>query len=281
MMMEKQRENIEKRLNSFSYWLYEKKGLGLQKIIDDILSPLESNISDEEKSKHLIGANILKSNGKISDSEYDNFIKQLPNRKYVCVDKDGNITSNGKWGYVNKLNTNYYDLSVLLTELLIRSFNNDSIVSKNIINSLLSKSSDLDTKEVLMKHKHKLPQLFNTYLTSPNELLNFTKNIQGTSTYGENIENKIVNRLKNIGYDILYQGGNGDFIDMIFSVDFILSSKNGVVVVQVKSNERQVEKFILDHKKGKHKVVDLIVYPTDTKYKIHIIKDNKVIFIDK
>ena len=148
--------------------------MGLQKVIDDILKPLETKLSEEEKNKHIFGANVLRSNGKITESQYNNFIDKLSNRTLIYTDENGDIDPKGKWHYVNKLNTNYYDLAELLTELLIRSYNNNSVVSESIIRSLIGKSSDDETKNVLLKHKHKLPQLFNDYLKSPQELLKFT-----------------------------------------------------------------------------------------------------------
>ena len=34
-MVENKRLEIERRLNSFKYWLYENEGLGIEKIIDE------------------------------------------------------------------------------------------------------------------------------------------------------------------------------------------------------------------------------------------------------
>jgi hypothetical protein len=123
--------------------------------------------------------------------------------------------------------------------------------------------------------------LFDSYLVSPNELLKFTKNIKVNSGYGETLENNIVNRLKDIGYNLLYQGGDGDFIDMIFSVDFIIERNGNVSTIQAKTSEYQVDKFITDHNKGKHNAVDLVIYPTNTKYKIFMVKDKVTKEINK
>jgi hypothetical protein len=199
----------------------------------------------------------------------------------IYTDEEGNIDPKGKWHYVNKLNTNYYDLADLLAELLIRSYNNKSVVSKDIIESLVSKSTDEDTKNLLFKHKHKLPQLFNDYLKSPQELLEFTKSTRHTSEMGEKLEDEIVKRLTDIGYEVIYQGGNGDFIDMIYSIDFIIKGKDKVYTVQSKTNQKQVNKFINDLKCGKHGAVDLLIYPSNTKYKIFMVKDKLTKEIDK
>ena len=293
-MVENKRLEIERRLNSFKYWLYKswvykkeglelikKEGLGIEKIIDEILDPLKINIRQEEINKHIFGINLLKNNGNISEIQHNNFIKNLPNRKLVYTNNNREIDSNGVWNYVNKLNTNYSDIADILTELLIRSYTNGSLTSKNIIDSLLSKDSDEESKNILLKHKHKIPQLFTTYLTSPMELLNFTNNIKVNSDYGEKLENNIIKKLKSNGAELLYQGGNGDFIDMLLSVDFIIKTKKGISTIQSKSNESQLDTFIIDYNNGKHKAVDLVIYPKNSKYVIFMVKDNITKEIDK
>ena len=293
-MVENKRLEIERRLNSFKYWLYKswvykkeglelvkKEGLGIEKIIDEILDPLKSNIRQEEIDKHIFGINLLKNNGNISEIQHNDFIKNLPNRKLVYTNNNREIDSNGVWNYVNKLNTNYSDIADILTELLIRSYTNGSLTSKNIIDSLLSKDSDEESKNILLKHKHKIPQLFTTYLTSPMELLNFTNNIKVNSDYGEKLENNIIKKLKSDGAELLYQGGNGDFIDMLLSVDFIIKTKKGISTIQSKSNESQLDTFIIDYNNGKHKAVDLVIYPKNSKYVIFMVKDNITKEIDK
>lgn len=278
-MVENKRLEIERRLNSFKYWLYENKGLGIEKIIDEILDPLKINIRQEEINKHIFGINLLKNNGNISEIQYNNFIKNLPNKKLVYTNNNREIDSNGVWDYVNKLNTNYSDIADILTELLIRSYPEGDFV--DFVGTLLSKDSDEESKNILLKHKHKIPQLFTTYLTSPMELLNFTKNAVINSDYGEKLENNIIKKLKTKGGELLYQGGNGDFIDMLLSVDFIIKTKKGISTIQSKSNESQLNKFIIDYNNGKHKAVDLVIYPKNSKYVIFMVKDNITKEIDK
>jgi hypothetical protein len=278
-MVENKRLEIERRLNSFKYWLYENKGLGIEKIIDEILDPLKINIRQEEINKHIFGINLLKNNGNISEIQYNNFIKNLPNKKLVYTNNNREIDSNGVWDYVNKLNTNYSDIADILTELLIRSYPEGDFV--DFVGTLLSKDSDEESKNILLKHKHKIPQLFTTYLTSPMELLNFTKNAVINSDYGEKLENNIIKKLKTKGAELLYQGGNGDFIDMLLSVDFIIKTKKGISTIQSKSNESQLNKFIIDYNNGKHKAVDLVIYPKNSKYVIFMVKDNITKEIDK
>ena len=280
-MVENYREKIEKRLLSFSYWLYDEKGLGLQKIIGTMLEPFKTNIPNKDINKFTIGAEILKLNGNISENNYNNFVKSLSEKKLVYTNDDGVIDPDGSWDYVNKLNTSFYGLSELLTEMFIRSYKSGSELGEIIINILISDTSDTEIKKVLLKHKHKLPQLFNSYLKSPHELLKFTNKIKMASSYGEKLENQIITKLKNLGYEILYHGANGDFVDMIFSVDFIIKGNGKVYTVQVKTNKKQVEKFIGDCGKGMNKSVDILIYPENTKYKIFMVKDKVTKEINK
>ena len=70
-------------------------------------------------------------------------------------------------------------------------------------------------------------------------------------------------KLKDLEYKEVYQGGNGDFIDMIFSVDLIVKDKDGkIVTIQVKSSGNQAQKFIQDFNEGKHQAVDMLIYPS-------------------
>jgi hypothetical protein len=66
--------------------------------------------------------------------------------------------------------------------------------------------------------------------------MNYTNNITRNSKIGEDNENKIKSKLEKNGFEILYQGGDGDFIDMIFGADLIISREDyGILLVQVKT----------------------------------------------
>jgi hypothetical protein len=95
------------------------------------------------------------------------------------------------------------------------------------------------------------------------------------------LEDDIVKRLTEIGYEVIYQGGNGDYIDMVYSIDFIIKGKDKVYTVQSKTTQNQVDKFINDIGWGKYKEVDLLIYPSNTKYKIFMVKDKVTKEIDK
>jgi hypothetical protein len=260
-------ESIFNELNKLKSWLSRSDGLGLQSIIDNILEDIKTNIGENDIKKYIMGADILKDNGKINDYTYNNFVKSLPNKRLVYIDDE--------WHPVNKLNTNFSDLAKLLTDFLFLSKNNNRPAATEIINTISNSKDEDEVKEVLLKYKDNLSGLFNQYLSSPNELLDYTTNVRRNSEWGEKIENEVANTIGSIpGYELLYQGGDGDFIDMIFSTDLIFKSSRGEVkTIQVKSSKGQGESFKKDVSKGKHKAVDLLIYPIKDVFVIYSTKD--------
>lgn len=268
LMGVKPKKDILSKLNNLKYWLYDSNGLGLQKIIEDKLSELKTNISQDDINKFTRGADLLRDNGKISDRVRDNFINNLSNRQLVYID--------GVWHPVNKLNTNYSDLAELLTDLLFDS-SDDSQSSKDILKGISESVNDSQIKEILSKYKSEIPVLFEKYLDDPKNLLNYTKNIIRNSAYGAKVEDNVMDKLRSMGYSEEYKGGDGDFIDMVFSTDLIVKTPKGELkTIQVKSTESQGIKFIQDQKKGKHSAVDILIYPFNNKFRVHILKNNVI-----
>jgi hypothetical protein len=263
-------ESIFNSLNKLKSWLSRNDGLGLQSIIDNILDEIKTNIGEDDIEKYIMGANILKDNGKINDYTYNRFLESLLSKRLVYID--------GEWHPVNKLNTNFSDLAKLLTDFLFLSKNNGRPAATEIINTISNTENEDDIKKVLLKYKDNLSGLFSQYLKSPNELLDYTSNIRRNSEWGEKIENEVADTIGSIpGYELLYQGGDGDFIDMVFSTDLIFKSSRGEVkTIQVKSSEGQGDAFKNDVKKGKHKSVDLLIYPNKDVFIIYSTKDGDI-----
>jgi hypothetical protein len=259
------------RVAKLKSWLHISEGLGLRNIIDDLLRPMCTKISSSDITKFTKGAEILKNAGKLTNNQFENFVKNLSNKELVYVDN--------KWHPVNKLNANYSDLSVLLVDLLIMSKNNGGPASVDIIDTINNTTNMFEIKNVLYKHKHKFNSLFNLYLSSPNVLLSYVKNIKKGSEIGEEFENKVLKKLKELGYKILYQGGDGDFVDMLFSTDIIVETPNKEVkTIQVKTSETRTNSFLKEFDNGKHRCVDLVIYPENGKYKVIFTKTKKETF---
>jgi hypothetical protein len=258
-------------------WITGKSGLHLSKTIDDILDDSKTTISDKVIKDNIKGADVLLSNNKIDKSGYNRFISNIGSKRLVH-DGDGN------WLPINKLNTNHTDVSKLLTDLLFDSYLNEKDQSsKEILLKFIYFKNIGEVKNILLKNKDHLIKLLNEYKGTPDvieKLDKYTSNIINLSDIGEKTENKVVNMLERAGWKKLYQGGNGDFIDMLFSVDLIFLQKDtGVWTFQVKSSEKGGKSFIQDVENNKYKygAVDYLIYPVNNKYIIYNLKSKEVI----
>jgi hypothetical protein len=210
-----------RRISYLQMWLYDNDGLGLRKIIDDALNPIKSPYTEDQKQKFKKGAELLLQMGKISKGALYYFIKdKVEGGKIVLI--------NNKWIPVNKLNTNTADLAELLTDLLYKSPD-----AKPIIDKIMG-----DTKEGLLTIKSVLPRLLNRYFKDPSTLFDYVKNTTFRSNLGEMAENKVKKELEDKGFKLLYQGGDGDLIDMNYGTDLIMEHPEfGKKTIQVKLNE--------------------------------------------
>lgn len=227
-----------KKISSLKGWLHNDSGLGLKRIINAKIEKLESEIPDQYKEQFEKGANLLRSIGKITDEELENFMtNKVNNNKLVYFD--------GVWQPVNKLNTNYADLAELLTDMIYRGGQKAKPTIQHVISN---------PEEGLLKIKPYLVRLFNEYFKNSEELNDYTKNIKRTSAVGEEAENKVKGVLEKLGFKSEYEGGNGDLIDMVFGTDLIMSSpEHGTKTIQVKNNEYSW------NKKDKYKYVDWVI----------------------
>jgi hypothetical protein len=159
-------------------------------------------------------------------------------------------------------------VSQILNDLLFESKNENDLTSIEIINVIRNTESIRDIENILYSNKDHIIGLFDKYISTPDQLLGYTNNIKKNSEWGEKIENEVVEILSSIpGYKLLYKGGDGDFIDMVFSVDLIFKSpKNQTKTIQVKSSEGEAKTFI---DKGKNRAVDILIYPVGQHFKIY------------
>jgi hypothetical protein len=193
----------------------------------------------------------------------------LSNEKLVFIE--------GKWHPVNKLNTNYSELSKLLTDLLFKSKEKGKKRDIELIYNIINTDDRIKIQNYLLEVKPYLNILFTQYLESPRDLLNYNSHIKNSSELGDESETKVINNLTKLGYEILYRGGDGDFIDMKFSVDLIVKTPSGVIqTIQVKSSERQAKLFISEFNSGKHNSVDFVIYPKDGKNVVISTKTKKI-----
>jgi hypothetical protein len=141
------------------------------------------------------------------------------------------------------------DLAELLTELLKRGGMVEKLNTKN----------ELGLRKYLISIKDKLSRVMDKYF-DVDEYKTFIRNTQGLSEIGERAEDLVKQHLERFGMKTLYQGGNGDFIDMIFGTDLIMSHKGKIYTIQVKSTESQLERALED---GRYKNIDYFSSPSN------------------
>ena len=233
----KQKMYVCSKIGSLKGLLSKSNGLDLRTVIDEQISDLETEIPQDLQDKFIDCAIFLESLGKITEEEKNNFIeKNVRNNKLVYL--------NGEWQPVNKLNTNYFDLAELLTELIYKNKNNTTFQA--IIK---------DPKTTLMKMKSELKTMIKDYFNDPKMLFDYTKNIQRTTQQGESAERRVKEYLQDKGFKVEYEGGNGDLIDMVFGTDLIMSHPDfGVKTIQVKANPKAYDQD--------YKYVDWVIIAT-------------------
>jgi hypothetical protein len=233
----KQKMFVCNKIGSLKSLLSKSNGLNLRSVIDEKVSELETEIPQNQKNKFIDGANFLESLGKITEKEKEDFIEnKVENNKLVYL--------NGEWQPINKLNTNYFDLAELLTELIYKKKDN------SLIQSIIK-----DPYTTLMKMKSKVEDMVKEYFEDPNMLYDYTKNIQRTTQQGESAEQRVKEYLQDKGFKVEYEGGNGDLIDMVFGTDLIMSHPEfGIKTIQVKANPKAYDK--------EYKYVDWVIIAT-------------------
>jgi hypothetical protein len=220
----KQKKYVCSKIGSLKKLLSRYNGLDLRTVIDKQTSDLQTEIPQDLQEKFIDCAIFLESLGKITEKEKNNFIeKKVKNGKLVYL--------NGEWQPINKLNTNYFDLAEILTELIYKNKNNTTFQA--IIN---------DPKTTLMNMKSEIHTMIEEYFDDPKMLFDYTKNIQRTTQQGESAEQRVKEHLQDKGFKVEYEGGNGDLIDMAFGTDLIMSHPDfGVKTIQVKANEKSYD----------------------------------------
>lgn len=217
----KRKQYLCYRIVSLKSWISKSWGLNLREIIDNKIDDLKTETPDELRQKFIAGAKLLQDNGKITEEEKNDFINTVMKNRLVYL--------NGVWQPLNKLNTNYYDLGELLTDLIYKG----GKPSQDLIQQIIE-----DPKKGLTKLKPQIEDLLERYFKNPEVFNDYTKVTVETSRTGEEAENKVKNELEKLGFKEEYSGGNGDLIDMVFGTDLIMSSpQHGFKTIQVKRNK--------------------------------------------
>jgi hypothetical protein len=233
--------------------------------INSLLENYKTNLPKKERDKYLPIIDIISKHKPSISQKVEDFKKDIDNISYV-------MDENNKWHPINKLNTNYSDISELLTYMIKKFFGTKS--TDTFFGKLLSRESAYEylknyngtnpficslkkqyddnkhlsvdqllvlstTATDVINHDFFIKEAFEKVFSKKvsltiEEIKSFINNTTKNSYEGEVVENIIEGVLEDHGWKIIHKGGNGDFIDMKFGIDLIIE-KNGIYrFVQVK-----------------------------------------------
>lgn len=234
------KRTVTQKLNRLGSWLVDRSGLDMKTIVNKILSFLKT--PKDQNDQYQYPLSLLYKTGKFPEIKFNNGKYSTQSLSSISNVLD----DNGKWHPVNKLNTNYSDISELLSTLFEKINLSDSIINSNDLKTYL-KTLDLYT---LIKNN-----------ISNDEIKTFVVNNRINTVKGEQSENSVKNILESKGMTILYQGGDGDFIDMLFGIDLIMGKDDKIYLIQVKSSIIALESAL---KSPSYKRIDWFCAPKDS-----------------
>jgi hypothetical protein len=223
------------KISSLERWLYRTDGLGLMNVIDELFleQGYSVELTKEEKIKLEEGLYFLRLTKMKESYIRRRLMDKLPGGiDGIKLVKD----SDGNYMYVNKLNTNYRDLSEMLVELIKRGCEANPDKGFAVYNDVIE-----NPKFGLSKLKPYIKKLLENYFVKDGNGLDdfnkFTKYSTILTGIGEKSEEEFKEYFEDMGFEVLYQGGNGDFIDMIFGCDLIVHREDyEFKSVQIKHN---------------------------------------------
>tara|TARA_Y100000401_G_C8307371_1_gene217748 strand:- start:19 stop:1104 length:1086 start_codon:yes stop_codon:yes gene_type:complete len=227
------------KIHKLGMWLKEKDGLDMQPIIDTLLK--EEKTCTDLNPDYQEPLKYLHSTGKFEDINVKDGI-YTSKRLISCELVRDEL---GNWIYVNKLNTSWSDLAELLTTLLIKGDKISELSKLNITevkNYLLGlrQGGNPTRQDVTPSY---LYRLFKKYFDTK-EYRDFTYNTEKNTKIGDAIEDLTVKLLEKQGFKLIYQGGNGDFIDMKYGIDLIMELEGEIYLIQVKSKAAAAKRSV-------------------------------------
>ncbi len=161
-----------------------------------------------------------------------------------------------KWEQLNKLDTNYTDTAVLITDII-----NDSktLNSEEILNDLNKNNKESLKNAINLISKHS-ELIYNRYLKDG---VKYIQSSIHNSKEGEEVEKLIVNTMTKNGFKLIHPiqnnvGQGGDPIDVLLGVDLIMESPDGeIVTIQCKKvwGIERIQKTLMNPEMGAYKVV--------------------------
>lgn len=249
-------------------WLVSYKGLELPPIMDLLLDPFKTPLTPIEISTFYKGLELMKlTNYHDVDRKYKHseiLHGDIEKNGMLIRDKEGN------YDYLNKLDTSYSEISNFITYLIQCMIENNDDKGVYFYNKIMS-----DTENGLIEFKPLIVDIANIYLKNIDDYRDkFVSQTQYFTSKGDYSESLVMNFLLENDFEIKYTGNNGDFIDKIYGVDFIVYHKAyGYKTIQVKLNENDLHQTfdryqgdgidwgVVSNKK------ELIIYDLQNEYK--------------
>lgn len=233
--------------------------------INSLLQDYRTNLPKKERDKYLPILDIISKHKPEISQKVEDFKRDIDSISYV-MDESGN------WHPINKLNTNYSDISELLTYMVKKFFGEkptdtffEKLLNKEFAYEFLKTYSGTNPfisslKKQYDNNRHlSIDQLLAISTSVPevinhdffikeglekvfskkvkltiDEIKTFINNTTKNSYEGELVENIVEGVLEDRGWKIIHKGGNGDFIDMKFGIDLIVEKNDLYKFVQVK-----------------------------------------------
>jgi hypothetical protein len=162
--------------------------------------------------------------GGISYGTIDEFINnRIPELGFLYKERDGNL----EWDPVNKLDTNYSDLAVLITDVVEKS---KTFTSEDLLTDL--NNGNTKTLQNVVDAVGQYPEVLYDKFISNSDL--YTTQSLYYSLQGEEVEDFVLDSMLNCGWDLIHQGGGGDIIDVFLGIDLIMEKGGELKTIQCK-----------------------------------------------
>ncbi len=220
-------------------WIYKSDGLGFQSAVENILATMSTTINFNSDPRYQLPLKLLKKTGRFDDPSDYRFIERLPNGSYYakCIDTFPQVLdANGSYDPVNKLNTNYSDLAELIYDILEKE-------DPSLIQSSL-KLDQTSFKE-LLSNFFSVKDLGALIVKNIPDIRKYVSHNRVMTSIGDAVENFVKDKFEDFEkedgskvYRCVYQGGDGDPIDMVYGVDLIVGKigTHDFKLVQVKAS---------------------------------------------
>lgn len=162
--------------------------------------------------------------GKITYGTIDEFINnRIPELGFLYREVDGNL----EWDPVNKLDTNYSDLAVLITDIVEQS---KTFTVEDLLNDLSEGNTNIlqDVVDTVGNY----PEILYDRFISDSDL--YTTQSLYYSLQGEEVEDFVLESMLDCGWELIHQGGGGDIIDVFLGIDLIMEKNGELKTIQCK-----------------------------------------------